>query len=431
VEQTVSFITTYAKQMWIYLDGLREEFSLVFLLIALVMFLFYRAMQKRERAWTIGVTAIFLTLGPFLLVLLNPPADRQAKELIRVFFTASHVLIAMGVGYGMTLIAASMATNDDFGTGFGLAVRWLRLALFSLAESTQAVSGAHPNLNGLQLFFHAVQGAFQRDQYGLPIHAGLILLAMTLIFTASVLLFRKCAPLGIVLLLFAAMPLHSVMTHWFDNEQRGHLFGFWFGHDMFTPPFPGPDGKPSYDPKLRAEMMKDPEKGKLIYPEMTRDAILYGGTDPGRFCPTYMIFCESFIPSSCKPRDPNFDRRDVYIITQNALADGTYLEYIRSHYNRSTQKDPPFFQELLRGKPEQEQGYKTNFLAWIAGKALDTPFEKLGASIEARRRREGVYPPKEMYIASPEDSQRCFQEYSDAQQRLQKGQRKPGKTCVR
>ena len=55
-----------------------------------------------------------------------------------------------------------------------------------------------------------------------------------------------------------------------------------------------------------------------IYPEMTRDAILFGGTDPGRFCPTYMIFCESFIPPRCKPRDPKFDRRDVYIITQNA-----------------------------------------------------------------------------------------------------------------
>ena len=429
VAQTVSFITTYAKQMWIYLDGLREEFSLVFLLIALVMFLFYRAMQKRERAWTLGVTAIFLTLGPFLLVLLNPPPDRQAKELIRVFFTASHVLIAMGVGYGMTLIAAAMATQyERFRTWFwaGGAVA-AALALFSLAESTQAVSGAHPNLNGLQLFFHAVQSSFQKDQYGLPIHAGLILLGMTLVFTAAVLLWRQRAPIGLTLLLFAIMPLHSVMTHWFDNEQRGHLFGYWFGHDMFTPPFPGPDGKLIYDAKLRAEAMKDPARAKLIYPEMTRDAILYGGTDPGRFCPTYMIFCESFIPPSCKPRDPDFDRRDVFIITQNALADGTYLEYIRSHYNRSTQKDPPFFQELLRGKAEQEQGYKTNFLAWIAGKLLDTPFEKLGASIEARRRREGVYPPKEMYIASPEDSQRCFQEYlSDAQQRLQKGQLKPG-----
>src|SRR5882762_2635298 len=130
------------------------------------------------------------------------------------------------------------------------------------------------------------------------------------------------------------------------------------------------DGQLSYDPQLRAEAMKGPN-GKLVYPEMARNTILFGGTDPGRFCPTYMIFCESFIPPKCKPRDPNFDRRDVYIITQNALADGTYLEYIRSHYNRSTQKDPPFFQELLRGKTEQEQGYKTNFLAWTAGKLLD------------------------------------------------------------
>ena len=64
-----------------------------------------------------------------------------------------------------------------------------------------------------------------------------------------------------------------------------------FGHDMFTPPFE-------------------------VYPEMDEGAILFGGTDPGRFNPTYMIFCESFLPLVEKPRDPDFDRRDVYLITQ-------------------------------------------------------------------------------------------------------------------
>src|SRR6185295_1186811 len=106
----------------------------------------------------------------------------------------------------------------------------------------------------------------------------------------------------------------------------------------------------------------------------------------------------------------------------NALADGTYLNYIRSHYNRSTQHDMPFFQELLRPAKERDplNNYKTNFLARLALKVLDEPLTKLGADIEARRRREGVYPPKEMYIASPDDSQRCFQEYlQDAQKRLQ------------
>jgi tetratricopeptide (TPR) repeat protein len=143
------------------------------------------------------------------------------------------------------------------------------------------------------------------------------------------------------------IPGFSILSHWFDNEQRGHLFGYWFGHDMFTPPFMASNGHLSYDAKERAELMKDAAKGKLIYPEMARDAVVFGGTDPGRFAPTYMIFCESFIPARCKPNDPVFDRRDAYLITQNALADGTYLNYIRAHYMRSAENDPPFFQNFF------------------------------------------------------------------------------------
>ena len=60
-----------------------------------------------------------------------------------------------------------------------------------------------------------------------------------------------------------------------------------------------------------------------------------------------MIFCESLVPPKDKPMHPNFDRRDVYLITQNALADGTYLDYLRAQYFRSAQVDPPFFREFL------------------------------------------------------------------------------------
>ena len=216
-----------------------------------------------------------------------------------------------------------------------------------------------------------------------------------------------------MLAIFALLPLHSVMAHWSDNEQRDHWFGYWFGHDMFTPPFNGADGKP-------------------LYPEMTKDAVLFGGTDPGRFCPTYMILCESFVPERCKPRDPNFNRRDVYIITQNALADGTYLEYIRAHYNRSAQVDTPFFQgmflwvqDLLQPKTYFQRG-TTNYFAQLVA-PLDRYFTSLGKRIEDRRREEGVYPPAEIITPSPEDSQRSFNEYMiDAEQRLRAGQLKPG-----
>lgn len=136
-----------------------------------------------------------------------------------------------------------------------------------------------------------------------------------------------------------AMPPGSWRDHflsrWANNEQRGHDFGYKFGYLMFKP-----GGG---------------------YPEMERDAVLYGGTDPGRFVPTYMIMVESQVSPRNKtrmvqyPGSEAFDRRDVYIITQNALADGTYMRYIRDHYwpNRPDPRDPvtlaahPFWQRWL------------------------------------------------------------------------------------
>ena len=185
-------------------------------------------------------------------------------------------------------------------------------------------------------------------------------------FTLVVLVCRQRAFLPVLLALFAVIPGRSILSNWADNEQRGHLFGYWFGHDMFTPPFG-------------------------IYPEMDRNTILFGGTDPGRFNPTYMIFCESFIDAKHKPHDPKFDRRDVYLITQNALADKTYLDYIRAHYNRSAQKDPYFVSELFRSEEATLQG-KTNFIA-RALLPLDRSFTRLGENIEAKRRAQGVLRP--------------------------------------
>ena len=424
----------FFSQLGLVGEGIVDEYNWVYSFLAIIPFLFYFRMQKRERAWMIGLSAIYVCLSVLLVILLNPSLDRQARDLTKVFFIASHVMIVIWIGYGLTLIAATMLTKYREFRRWGLigGTLGVALALYSLAVTTQEMSVGLAGVSGAQAFFGAIQRAFQPGQYGLPIFAELLLLGLVLFYLATLLLGRDKPHLGLTLLIFTVMPLHSVMSHWSDNEQRGHLFGYWFGHDMFTPPFKDTDGNLSYDPKHRAELMKDPAKAKLIYPEMTRDAILYGGTDPGRFCPTYMIFCESFIPPSCKPLDPNFDRRDVYIITQNALADGTYLMYIRSHYNKSTQiqYDTPFFQEVAQRalvKDAKEREYRLHPISKLASNLLDKPFLALGAKIEARRRAEGVYPPKEMYIATPEDSQKCFQEYmQDAQRRMELGTLRPG-----
>jgi tetratricopeptide (TPR) repeat protein len=82
-------------------------------------------------------------------------------------------------------------------------------------------------------------------------------------------------------------------------SQREHWFGWMYGRDMLS--------------------------------DLPKDSFVFGGTDPGRFVPTYMILSESFEPKRFK-RDKSFDRRDLYIITQNALADAFYNQYIRNHY---------------------------------------------------------------------------------------------------
>ena len=83
-------------------------------------------------------------------------------------------------------------------------------------------------------------------------------------------------------------------------------------------------------------------------------SIYFGGTDPGRGVPT--AFCKS-----------HADADPFFTLTQNALADGTYLEYLRAMYG---------------GK---------------------------------------------IYTPTAEDSQRCFQEYmTDATRRMQEKKLKPG-----
>ena len=89
--------------------------------------------------------------------------------------------------------------------------------------------------------------------------------------------------------------------------------------------------------------------------------------------------------ASSPPAGPAFDRRDVYLITQNALADGTYLNYIRAHYNRSAQVDPGFFSELLRGTKEINDNKHTNIFARMM-LPIDRFFLRLGDDIEKSRR---------------------------------------------
>ncbi len=360
----------FVGQLRYLIEGVAEEYSWAFMFVALLPFFFLLKMQKRERAWIIGLAGVYGCIGVLLTVIMNPSPDRQSAELLKVFFTSSRAVFAILIGYGLALVSAYMATHYQkfrlWGLlGGGIAIL---LAIFTLQGATGRHYLGYEAKVSLAELPHWLGEAFRNFEGGRPIFGNLVLVAVAVVFFLALVVYRHRAPLAITLALFAITPLYSALSHYGNSEQRNHWFGYWFGHDMFTPPFNGKDGKP-------------------LYPEMAKDTILYGGTDPGRFCPTYMIFCESFIPHDCQPeQDQKFDRRDVYLITQNALADGTYLNYLRAQYFRSQQIDPPFFSELARFLLK-DKDYETNLLAKIVA-PLDWYFTARGARIEKRWRTE-------------------------------------------
>jgi len=93
-------------------------------------------------------------------------------------------------------------------------------------------------------------------------------------------------------------------------DQNGHDFGWQFGNFQLR-------GAAAIIEELSAD--EEPLPNPRYPPAMEPDAILFGGTDPGRFVLTYMVFSARVRP-------------DVYVLTQNALADNSYLCGIRDLY---------------------------------------------------------------------------------------------------
>jgi tetratricopeptide (TPR) repeat protein len=103
-------------------------------------------------------------------------------------------------------------------------------------------------------------------------------------------------------------------------EQNGHDFGWQFGNWQLR----GVDGIKDdmrywYPDEAEFEEQWAAYPCKDYPPPMGTNAIFFGGTDPGRFVPTYMIYSAKVRP-------------DVYLITQNALADNTYMNVMRDLY---------------------------------------------------------------------------------------------------
>jgi hypothetical protein len=237
----------------------------------------------------------------------------------------------------------------------------------------------------------------------------------------------------------------------------------------------------AYDQVMRCEPAYTQMAVDGILNSIPPGSIYFGGTDPGRGLPT--AFCKSQVDA-----DP------FYTLTQNALADGTYLEYLDRTYGQqrsllkqmaeACRKDSelqkinamistneldrinkldhlnqelPISKALLAA--EEKKGDSESILTNInklqriikvqqanidyfegLSAALKEPRDKRVKEILAEQQKkagnqftagEEQSGLKTIYIPTAEDSQRCFQDYiEDAQRRLANHLLKPGENVT-
>ncbi len=291
--QTGRDLLQFWGQVNLFLHDLQWEFGIAFVLLGLIPWLFYTELTGTSRDWMRFLMVAFLSLVLGFLFFSNPSLEKQKQLMERVFFTSSHCLYALWIGYGLSLGSVFLCTRKP-----------------SFARAT--------------------------------------------------------VPLVIAM---AVLPVISFARHWEDCNQRGHDFGYRLGYLMFKP-------AGGYQP-------------------MEHGAVLFGGTDPGRFVASYMVFVESQegrntrTQAGCCPEGDEFDRRDVHLLTQNALADPSYMRSVRDQYGvgRPSADDP--------GSLASRPGWQ-NMVFW-------NMWHLLG--------RDKVYPRTTLWLPSAEDSARVVQEY--------------------
>ncbi len=184
----------------------------------------------------------------------------------------------------------------------------------------------NPKLDIQTLFIARVQYIQSHAIYAVWIGYGLLLLMAWL----EALVGNNPVTRWIGTLLVFLLPFSLVHKNYYNDEQlkvvggseqNGHDFGWQFGNwqlrgvegikeDLWY--YCGKD-----QAKFDAEWANYPNPA--YPPPMGTNALFFGGTDPGRFVPTYMIYCPQV-------------RADVYLITQNALADNTFMAVTRDLY---------------------------------------------------------------------------------------------------
>ena len=258
------FFDFIGKQMVHYFEDVKVQFTDLLLLFAPVPFIAGHWVVRKEHKktfwqWMGAAAACFVMMSFLLILLANVKGDVQDGFIQKVKFISSHAMIALWIGYGLVFAGVMLVR-------FLPSATWLRFGKFTSESVTpRRAAYAFAGVSLLVAFIYPIVQNYTDD--------------------------RMVFELG-------------------GCEQNGHTFGWQFGAYQL-------DGAKAIKDQLVAdeEPLPDPDWPEAMEPF----SIFFGGTDPGRFVPTYMIYAADYRP-------------DVYLITQNALADDTYMSVERDLY---------------------------------------------------------------------------------------------------
>ncbi|MCX7010775.1 MAG: tetratricopeptide repeat protein [Kiritimatiellaeota bacterium] len=189
--------------------------------------------------------------------------------------------------------------------------RWLLASIAAfLSLSVLFISFQNLDMDIQTQFIGRVQFIQSHSVFALWIGYGLMLALATL---------RRRVAIAVGVALVVLAPCTLIYQNYFGAgqlrlvggaEQNGHDFGWQFGAGAL-------EGMAGLRPTLQPNELPPPDPAWP--PPMETNAIYFGGTDPGRFVPTYMVFCAQVRP-------------DVFVLTQNALVDKLYLAPMRDLY---------------------------------------------------------------------------------------------------
>lgn len=261
----------------------------------------------------LGVLAVILYIGGKLLgIMVNPQLGLNASEKMGLFALILVPIVAAGLVWHLMRGHGALEFEVD-----RYDQKWILATLSGfMVMSVVMIALANPKGDIQDEFIQRVKFIPSHALFAFWIGYGLLLAlsAVDTLFNGNRIVIWAGAIFVAVIL-----PAWPILQNAYNKElirtdggaeMNHHDYGWQFGNYQLR-------GAEAITEELAQgeEPLPDPS----FPPEMGPRAVFFGGTDPGRFVPTYMIYSAHV-------------RSDVHLITQNALADNTYMSVMRDLY---------------------------------------------------------------------------------------------------